>query len=228
VKTRRRRFSLRSTCEHRGQGRKTYRHLPKRLNLNRRRRLHSENITFENSAGPVGQALAIRVDGDRAVFRNCRFLGWQRHHILNRGVSTSKTVTSPGTSISSSVQQQLSSSAVTSIALRSGYITAASTYDYHPYGFVFSKCKITGESAEVKTYLGRSLARFFSGGLFENRDDGRRSTRRLAKLEFTGARRRRVMRSLIVQVRERIRKRASVVGQCEVASKEISQKASPE
>src|ERR1041385_8102839 len=24
-----------------------------------------ENITFENSAGPVGQALAIRVDGDR-------------------------------------------------------------------------------------------------------------------------------------------------------------------
>src|ERR1051325_5157216 len=29
----------------------------------------AENITFENSAGPVGQALAIRVDGDRAAFR---------------------------------------------------------------------------------------------------------------------------------------------------------------
>ena len=28
----------------------------------------AENITFENSAGPVGQALAIRVDGDRATF----------------------------------------------------------------------------------------------------------------------------------------------------------------
>ena len=26
----------------------------------------AENLTFENSAGPVGQALAIRVDGDRA------------------------------------------------------------------------------------------------------------------------------------------------------------------
>jgi pectinesterase len=36
----------------------------------------AENITFENSAGPVGQALAIRVDGDRATFRNCHFVGW--------------------------------------------------------------------------------------------------------------------------------------------------------
>ena len=45
----------------------------------------AENITFENSAGPVGQALAIRVDGDRAVFRNCRFLGWQDTIFINRG-----------------------------------------------------------------------------------------------------------------------------------------------
>src|SRR5476649_352203 len=45
----------------------------------------AENITFENSAGPVGQALAIRVDGDRAAFRNCRFLGWQDTILLNRG-----------------------------------------------------------------------------------------------------------------------------------------------
>ena len=45
----------------------------------------AENLTFENSAGPVGQALAIRVDGDRAMFRNCRFLGWQDTILLNRG-----------------------------------------------------------------------------------------------------------------------------------------------
>lgn len=36
-----------------------------------------ENITIANSAGPVAQALALRADGDRLVFRNCRFLGWQ-------------------------------------------------------------------------------------------------------------------------------------------------------
>jgi len=34
-------------------------------------------VTFENSAGPVGQALAINIYGDRAIFLNCRFLGWQ-------------------------------------------------------------------------------------------------------------------------------------------------------
>ena len=36
----------------------------------------AENLTFENSAGPVGQALAIRIEGDRVAFRKCRFLGW--------------------------------------------------------------------------------------------------------------------------------------------------------
>ena len=45
----------------------------------------AENITFENAAGPKGQALAIRVDGDRATFRKCRFLGWQDTIFLNRG-----------------------------------------------------------------------------------------------------------------------------------------------
>ena len=37
----------------------------------------AENITFENSAGPVGQAVAVRVTGDKAKFINCRFLGFQ-------------------------------------------------------------------------------------------------------------------------------------------------------
>ena len=44
----------------------------------------AENVTFENSAGPVGQALAIRLDGDRSAFRNCRFLGWQDTILTNR------------------------------------------------------------------------------------------------------------------------------------------------
>ena len=38
---------------------------------------HAENITFENSFGAGSQAVAVLVDADRAVFRNCRFLGWQ-------------------------------------------------------------------------------------------------------------------------------------------------------
>ena len=31
-------------------------------------RFRAENITFANSAGPVGQALALYVDADKAVF----------------------------------------------------------------------------------------------------------------------------------------------------------------
>src|SRR5215210_1612230 len=46
-----------------------------------------ENLTIENTAGPVGQALALRADGDRLVFKNFRFLGWQDTLFLNRGRS---------------------------------------------------------------------------------------------------------------------------------------------
>lgn len=35
------------------------------------------NLTFQNTAGAVGQAVAINGTGDRAVFDNCQFLGWQ-------------------------------------------------------------------------------------------------------------------------------------------------------
>ena len=38
---------------------------------------YAENITFENSFGTGSQAVAVLVEADRAVFRNCRFLGWQ-------------------------------------------------------------------------------------------------------------------------------------------------------
>jgi pectinesterase len=38
---------------------------------------YAYNITFQNSAGAVGQALAIYVKGDKAVFNNCQFLGNQ-------------------------------------------------------------------------------------------------------------------------------------------------------
>ena len=36
---------------------------------------YAENITFENSAGRVGQAVACFVSGDRAYFKNLSFLG---------------------------------------------------------------------------------------------------------------------------------------------------------
>jgi pectinesterase len=116
--------------------------------------LTAENITFENSAGPVGQALAIRVDGDRAVFRNCRFLGWQDTLFINRGRQYFENCYIEG-------HVDFIFGGATAFfdhcrihALRDGYLTAASTPNLAQYGFVFSHCTITGAGG-VKTYLGR-------------------------------------------------------------------------
>jgi pectinesterase len=39
---------------------------------------HAENITFENNAGfNAGQAVALRIEGNRASFFNCRMVGFQ-------------------------------------------------------------------------------------------------------------------------------------------------------
>jgi pectinesterase len=115
----------------------------------------AENITFENSAGPVGQALAIRLDGDRLAFRNCRFLGWQDTILDNRGRHYFENcyiaghvdfIFGAGTSWFEKCHIH---------CLRDGYITAASTPEGTPFGFVFSACRVTGETPEVKTFLGR-------------------------------------------------------------------------
>jgi pectinesterase len=114
----------------------------------------AENITFENSAGPVGQALAIRVDGDRAVFRKCRFLGWQDTVFLNRGRQYFEDCYIEGhvDFILGGATAWFERCRIH--ARRDGYITAASTPVDAAYGFVFSRCRLTGESG-VKTYLGR-------------------------------------------------------------------------
>jgi pectinesterase len=84
--------------------------------------------------------------------------------------------------------------------LKNGYITAASTPEDQPFGFVFSNCKITGESPDVKTYLGRPW-RAFASVIFLNtemsgvvrpvgwenwRDPAREKTARYAEFNSTG------------------------------------------
>jgi pectinesterase len=115
----------------------------------------AENLTFENTAGPVGQALAIRVDGDRVVFRNCRFLGWQDTVFLNRGRQYFEDSFIAG-------HVDFVFGGATAFferchlhCWRNGYITAASTPSDRPHGFVFANGSISGQSPDVRTYLGR-------------------------------------------------------------------------
>jgi pectinesterase len=114
----------------------------------------AENITFQNDAGPVGQALAIRVDGDRAAFRRCRFLGWQDTILLNRGRQYFEDCYIAGhvDFIFGAATAWFENCHIH--CLQDGYITAASTPQDMPFGYVFSHCQIDGETG-VKTFLGR-------------------------------------------------------------------------
>ena len=160
----------------------------------------AKNITFENSAGPVGQALAIRIDGDRVAFRNCRFLGWQDTILANRGRQYFE-----GCYIAGHVDFIFGGATAFFEAchihcLSNGYITAASTPETQPFGFVFSKCQIIGASPEVKTYLGRPWRAYASvtflntemsgvvrpEGWNNRRDPAREKTARYTEFNSTG------------------------------------------
>lgn len=117
----------------------------------------AENITFENSAGPVGQAVAVRVDGDRVYFKNCRFLGFQdtlyphgensRQYYQNCYIEgTVDFIFGWSTAVFDECEIFCKSP---------GYITAASTLKETPFGFVFLNCKISGNAPAGSVYLGR-------------------------------------------------------------------------
>ncbi len=116
------------------------------------------NLTFENSAGPVGQAVAVRIDGDRVVFENCRFLGHQDtlypHGKGNRVYFRNCYIEGTtdfifGWSVAVFEHCEIFSK-------HGGhYITAASTDEHQPYGFVFIDCRLTGNATSYSVYLGR-------------------------------------------------------------------------
>lgn len=115
------------------------------------------NLTIENAAGPVGQAVAMHTIGDRISFINCRFLGNQ--DTLYTGGRNSRLYFED-CYIEGTVDFIFG--AATAFFNRchlhgkqDGYYTAASTAAENPVGYVFYKCKLT-TAPEVKSmYLGR-------------------------------------------------------------------------
>ena len=117
----------------------------------------AENITFQNSSGPVGQAVAVQVIGDKAHFKNCRFLGFQdtlytygygsRQFYENCYIEgATDFIFGSATSVFKNCE----------IYCKKGgmYITAASTPDSTKYGYVFFDCEIKGEEG-TSYFLGR-------------------------------------------------------------------------
>lgn len=117
----------------------------------------ARNITFENSAGPVGQAVAVRISGDRVVFDNCRFLGFQdtlypygsesRQFYYNCYIEGTVDFIF-GWSTAWFEQCEIFSK-------NRGYVTAASTNQDTKHGFVFNNCSIVGDAPKHSVYLGR-------------------------------------------------------------------------
>lgn len=120
----------------------------------------AENITFENSAGPVGQAVAILVKGDRAVFNNCRFLGFQDTLYAYGDQSKLSRQYYKNCYIEGSVDFIFGWATAwfegcTLYGKNMGHYTAASTPQNIKFGFVFSHCIVTGDSRENRFNLGR-------------------------------------------------------------------------
>lgn len=125
-------------------------------------RFFAANISFVNSAGPVGQALALYVDADQAVFRNCKFLGHQ-DTIFSGGEDarqlfdncfiegTTDFIFGPGTVVFSRC---------TIRARSNSHITAASTPKGKKFGLVFLDCRVIADSQVTNLSLGRPWRAF--------------------------------------------------------------------
>ena len=117
----------------------------------------AEEITFENNAEQLGQAVAVHVDGDRAVFRRCRFLGNQDTLLTANQESrqyyedcyiegTTDFIFGPATAWFERCHIH---------SKKNSYITAASTVEGHEFGYLFRGCRLTAADGIDRVYLGR-------------------------------------------------------------------------
>ncbi len=145
----------------------------------------AKNITFANTSGPgelVGQAVAVYSDGDYITYENCKFLGHQDTLFaapLPLQVREHRGFRGPKEFLPRKQGRQLyrhcyiegtvdfifggglcyfEDCEIYSLSRPNdgiGYVTAPSTPEEQPYGFVFYHCKFTGNAKEKSVYLGR-------------------------------------------------------------------------
>ena len=116
-----------------------------------------KDITIENNAAKLGQAVALHTEGDHILVQNCRLLGNQ--DTVYTGVGGTRVAFYDcyiegttdfifGPSIAWFQNCEIHSKA-------NSYITAASTPAGQKYGYVFYKCRLTADKDVDKVYLGR-------------------------------------------------------------------------
>lgn len=115
------------------------------------------NITIENNAARLGQAVALHTQGDRLAFVNCRILGNQ-DTVYTGGINTRlyfKDCHIEGTTDFIFGPSTAWFENCTILSRTDSYITAASTPQDVEYGYVFNRCKIVAAEGVSKVYLGR-------------------------------------------------------------------------
>lgn len=117
----------------------------------------AEDITFENNAEQLGQAVAVHVDADRVVFRRCRFLGNQDTLLTANQESrqyyeecyiegTTDFIFGPATAWFERCHIH---------SKKNSYVTAASTVEDHEQGYILNRCRLTAADSVTRVYLGR-------------------------------------------------------------------------
>lgn len=116
-----------------------------------------KNLTIENNAAQLGQAVALHTEGDRLKFINCRILGNQDTIYTGAKFTclyfkdcyidgTTDFIFGPSTALFENCMIH---------SKRNSYVTAASTPKEAKYGYIFKHCKLTAEPGVDKVYLGR-------------------------------------------------------------------------
>lgn len=148
------------------------------------------NLTVSNDAGfghEVMQAIAVYAEGDNIVFDNCRILGHQDtlftgplpHKEIEKGGFRGPTEFSPRIQgkqfyrhcyiegevdfIFGSARALFEDCELFSIDTGkeiNGYVTASSSYENEPVGYVFLNCRFTGNCPDETVYLGRPWRNF--------------------------------------------------------------------
>ncbi|MCD8206355.1 MAG: pectinesterase family protein [Bacteroidales bacterium] len=124
-----------------------------------------ENITFENTSGEgeeIGQACAVMIDADRCAFLNCRFVANQ-DTIYTYGDNQHqyfKDCWIEGTTDFIFGYSTAWFENCTILSKKNSFITAASTLEGRPFGYVFHNCRLIASPEATNVYLGRPWRQF--------------------------------------------------------------------
>jgi pectinesterase len=105
----------------------------------------AENLTVSNTAGPVGQALALTLRGDKLIFKNCNILGYQDTILMGKDgmlnyfvgclvLGRTDYIYGGGIAYFQSCEVR---------SYGGGWVTAPSTPENQLYGYVFNQCNFT-------------------------------------------------------------------------------------